>query len=90
MSGLSIKASYSSYVLSSGQDITVYRWAASQMGHTHLLFRNGYCPLAGNWGACYLNAIRTDNAGAVSASGSWQNYYSSVFTMMRGGTKKRP
>ena len=73
--------SYSPYYLSSGIDIEAYYWIAAQLSHTYILFLNSYsCLLADNWGRYYLDAISGANTGAVSATGSWQSYYSTVFT----------
>ena len=72
--------SYSPYYLSSGIDIEAYYWIAGLLSHTYILFLNSYsCLMADNWGRHYLDAISGANTGAVSATGSWQSYYSTVF-----------
>jgi hypothetical protein len=72
--------SYTSYFLPSGMDIEAYYWIAAQLSHTYILFLNSYSQLlADHWGRFYLDAVSGERTGAVSATGSWQSYYSTVF-----------
>lgn len=80
---------YSCYHLPAGQDIAAYCWIAGQLKHEYVLFLNSYSQLlAGQWGLHYLNAISGEGVGAVSATGSWQSYYSTVFTRNSFGWDK--
>src|SRR5580698_1899936 len=84
LSGLRIP--HRSYFLSSGEDIEAYYWISGLVEHPYVLFLNSYSRLlAGDWGKYYLDAIRGDKVGAVSATGSWQSYYSTVFMKERIG-----
>ena len=72
--------SCTSYYLPSGMDIEAYYWVAAQLPHTYILFLNSYSRLlADHWGRYYIDAVSGERTGAVSATGSWQSYYSTVF-----------
>ncbi len=80
---------YTSYCLRSGQDIEAYYHVAARLQHHYALFLNSYsCIMAGQWGAFFLNAVRSEGVGAVSATGSWQSYYSTVFMRERIGWER--
>jgi hypothetical protein len=80
---------YESHYLSSGMDIEAYYWIADRLPHRYILFLNSYSRLrAGQWGKYYLEAIGNNAAGAVSATGSWQSYYSTVFMANRFGWER--
>ena len=62
-----------------GQDIEIYRQAAATIRTGYILFLNTYSMiLADDWLKHYADNF-DDHTGIISASGSWQSYYSSVY-----------
>ncbi len=62
-----------------GQDIEIYRQAAKEIRTGYVLFLNTYSRiLADNWLQYFVNSF-DERTGIISASGSWQSYYSSVY-----------
>ena len=62
-----------------GQDINIYQRAAKDIQTKHILFLNTYSRiLADDWLKHYVDNF-DDHTGVISASGSWQSYYSSVY-----------
>lgn len=60
-----------------GQDLEVYRNAASEISTEFVLFLNSYSIFqSGNWLQKYVNAYSELKIGIVGATGSFQSYYS--------------
>lgn len=71
---------YDSYYREKGQDLEVYFWIARQLSVEYVLFLNSYSILLSqNWLYKYMNiVIKEKRIGVISATGSYQSYYSSL------------
>ncbi len=64
-----------------GQDIEIYAKIAAQLEHDYILYLNTYSVILGNnWLKNYAENWGS-HTGAIAASGSWQSYFSSVFSL---------
>jgi hypothetical protein len=71
--------SYTFYKTSNLQDLDSYRWVASKLSCDYILFFNSYSVIkVENWLELYVT-ILNQNYKLISASGSYQSHYSSVF-----------
>ena len=76
---LNCDASVNYLELPGGQDIDAYFFAAKQIKNELILFFNSYSKItAHSWLEIYCNNFKED-IGLISATGSHQSYYSSVF-----------
>jgi hypothetical protein len=65
--------------LPGGQDIDAYFFAASQIKHELILFFNSFSKItAHSWLEAYCDNLKKE-VGLISATGSYQSYYSAVF-----------
>lgn len=72
---------YQSYFYKKGFDLEVYRWIAAQTPSEYILFLNSYSRFRSNdWLLKYIRASKNEDVGLIGATGSWQSYYSTVFT----------
>lgn len=70
---------YRSFYRENGQDLEVYFWTARQLTTDYVLFLNSYSEiLANGWLRKYMEAMEIENAGAISATGSYMSYYSVI------------
>lgn len=73
----------------SGQDIDIYIQAARVLESDYILFLNTYSIIqAGHWLSNFVKNWHADT-GMISASGSWQSYYSSVFQIHKFSKSKK-